>query len=48
MSELPGGSADSDIYTVLVVVATVFVAAATIFMMVRSNALFGVWHPLGV
>ena len=37
----------SDVYTLLLVVATVFVVAGTVLIAVRSQALFGSWLPLG-
>ncbi len=46
MSEGPlGGQPENDVYTVLVILATVVVAAATIFLAVRSQQLFGEWNP---
>ncbi len=46
MSERPAGAKpDNDIYTVLLIVATILVLAATIFMGVRSDELFGTWNP---
>ncbi len=36
---------ESDIYTVMVIVATVFLAAATLFVAVRSQTLLGSWIP---
>lgn len=46
MSERPGGAGPpNDIYTILVIIATVLVAAATIFLSVRSYQLFGDWNP---
>lgn len=47
MSEGPQIQPQSDIYTVLVVIAAIIVAAATVFLCVRSNQLFGLWHPFG-
>ncbi|HEY3243591.1 MAG TPA: hypothetical protein VGM03_09590 [Phycisphaerae bacterium] len=38
---------ESDIYSALIVIATIVVAAATIFMWWRSHELFGSWLPLG-
>ena len=37
--------AESDIYTVLMAVATVFVLVATVYISVRANDLFGTWLP---
>ena len=45
MSEHPSGSPESDVYTVLVILATVLVAGATVFLGMRSQALFGSWNP---
>ena len=46
MSESPvGQKPDNDIYTVLLIVATILVLAATIFMGIRSDELFGSWNP---
>jgi hypothetical protein len=45
MSEGPRVSPESDIYTVLVIIATILVAASTIFLCVRSEQLFGSWNP---
>jgi hypothetical protein len=35
----------NNIYTVLLIVATVLVAAATVYLAVRSQQLFGSWNP---
>ncbi len=40
-----GARPESDIFTVLIIVATVFVAAATVYTSVRANELFGSWLP---
>lgn len=46
MSDGPAGvRPDSDIYTVLLIIATILVAAATIFLVVRSQQLFDSWNP---
>lgn len=46
MSEEPVGQQPSqDVYTVLLIVATVMVFAATIYLAIRSNQLFGSWNP---
>jgi hypothetical protein len=46
MSERPaGGQPDNNIYTVLVILAAVLVAGATIFLVMRSQQLFGSWNP---
>lgn len=44
---LDRGSADSDIYTALTAISTLFVLAGSIFLAVRSQELFGSWLPLG-
>ena len=36
---------DSDVYTVLVMVATVFLAVGTVYVGVRGNVIFGNWLP---
>jgi hypothetical protein len=46
MSEGPlGAQPEHDVYTVLVILATAVVAAATVFLAVRSQQLFGSWNP---
>ncbi len=46
MSEGPAPSkAPHDVYTVLVILATVLVAGATIYLAIRSQQLFGSWNP---
>ncbi|MFQ5414771.1 MAG: hypothetical protein ACE5E6_09970 [Phycisphaerae bacterium] len=46
MAERPAGARpESDIYTVLVIAATLIVAAATVVLCVRSQTLFDAWHP---
>jgi len=47
MSERPAdaGKPESNVYTVLLIVATILVAAATVFLVVRSQQLFGSWNP---
>lgn len=46
MAEGPeSASPGNDIYTVLVIIATVLVFAATIYLGVRSNQLFDSWNP---
>lgn len=45
-----GGSApnaESDIYTILLAIAVVFMLIATVFMSIRSQQFFGDWLPLG-
>jgi len=41
------GPPTSDVYTVLVMVASAFVLIATIVSSVRSQQLFGGWLPFG-
>ena len=41
----PGVKPDSDVYTVLVMVATVFLIVGTVFVSVRANDVFGNWMP---
>ena len=46
MSEGPSSSQpESDIFTVLLSIATVFVVAATIYLSVRASQLYGSWLP---
>ena len=46
MSEGPAGvGPESDVYTVLLIIATLVVAAATIFLALKSQQLFGTWNP---
>ncbi len=48
MSEQPADErSDSNVYTVLLILATVLVAAATLFLAIRSQQLFGSWSPFG-
>lgn len=48
MSERPVSDRPEDnVYTGLLIIATVLVAAATIFLAVRSQQLFGSWNPFG-
>ncbi len=48
MSEGPaGGRPDNDVYTVLLILATVLVVGATIYLGVRGQQLFGDWNPFG-
>lgn len=46
MSDQSGSKPASDIYTILLIVATVLVAGATIYLASRNAALFGSWNPL--
>ena len=46
MSESPAPDRpQNDVYTVLVILAAVVVAGATIYLAVRSQQLFGSWNP---
>ena len=46
MSEGPAsGQPEHDVYTVLVALAMVVVVAATVYLGVRSQQLFGSWNP---
>lgn len=36
---------ESDVYTVLIVVGTLFLIAATVFTAMRTQQLFGNWIP---
>lgn len=36
---------ESDVYTMLLMIATLFVLVATVFLCIRSNELFGSWLP---
>ena len=40
-------SPPNDIYTLLVIVATLFLLAGTIVLAMQSTKLFGTWLPLG-
>ncbi len=39
------GQPENDIYTVLVILATILVAAASVYLCIRSQQLFGHWNP---
>ena len=48
MSEGPAGDKpENDVYTILVILAAVVLGAATIYLAVRSQQLFGTWNPFG-
>jgi hypothetical protein len=48
MSDDPaGGKPENGIYTVLLILATVMLGAATIYLAVRGQQLFGTWNPFG-
>lgn len=36
---------ESNVYTVLVIIASIFLLMATVFTSVRADALFGNWMP---
>jgi len=38
---------ESDIYTILLAIATVFMLIATVFISIRSQQFFGTWLPFG-
>jgi hypothetical protein len=40
-----GTQPDSDVYTILLMVATVFLVVGTLYVSVRGNSLFGNWLP---
>lgn len=35
----------NDVYTILLIVATILIAGATAYLIMRSNQLFGIWNP---
>ena len=46
MSDKPADrKPENNVYTILVIVATVLVAGATIYLAIRSQQLFGSWNP---
>jgi cell division protein FtsL len=48
MSDVPKGAApENNIYTILLMLATVMVATATVYLAVRSRQLFDTWSPFG-
>ncbi len=48
MSDGPAdGQPENNVYTILVILATVLVAGATVFLAMRSQHLFGSWNPFG-
>lgn len=48
MSEGPvGGKPQNNVYTVLLILGAILTAVATIYLSVRSQHLFGSWHPFG-
>jgi hypothetical protein len=40
-------SPQSDVYTVLLIIATFFLAVATVFVSIQAQQSFGRWLPLG-
>ena len=42
---LAGGKPENDVYTILLILATVLVAGATIYLAIRGQQLFGSWSP---
>jgi uncharacterized membrane protein YgdD (TMEM256/DUF423 family) len=48
MSDSPADrKPENNVYTILVIVATVLVAGATVYLAIRSQQLFGSWNPFG-
>jgi|CXWL01.1.fsa_nt_gi hypothetical protein len=46
MSDRPAGSQpEHNIYTVLVILATLITGGATVFLAIRSQTYFGTWYP---
>ena len=45
MSDRPAGKPAHNVYTILLIVATVLVAGATIYLTLESAQLFGTWNP---
>ena len=45
MSDRPIGQPEDNVYTVLLAVAAIVVVAATIFLAVRGQQIFGSWNP---
>ena len=45
MSDGPIGKPEHDVYTVLLILATIVVGAATVYLAIRSQQLFGTWNP---
>ena len=46
MSDRPSTKPSSDVYTILLGLATILVGGATVALAMRSAALFGTWSPL--
>ncbi len=46
MSDRPvGGRPEHDVYTVLVILATLITGGAVLFLALRSQLFFGSWYP---
>jgi len=46
MAEIPGaGRAESNVYTILLIIATVVMIGATIYLAIRHQHLFGTLNP---
>ena len=45
MSEGPVSTPESDIYTIMLIVATIVIATGTIYLGARMQFLFGTWNP---
>ncbi len=46
MSEGPAGAnPENNVYTILLILATVLMAGATVYLLIRSQQLFGDWYP---
>lgn len=45
MSDHPAAGPENNVYTVLLMLAVVVVGAATIYLAIQSQYLFGTWNP---
>jgi hypothetical protein len=45
VSDGPGVRPEPDVYTVLLILATILAAGATIYLVIQSKALFGTANP---
>lgn len=45
MSDRPSEKPGSDVYTVLVLVASIFVIGCTVVLAMKNQELFGTWNP---
>ncbi len=45
MSDRPTATPDSDVYTVLLIIANIATIAGTVYLCMRSQELFGAWFP---